>query len=331
MTYNFKNLVFEGGGVKGIAYGGALEVLEDMNILKGIVRVGGTSAGAINAALLALGFTFREVSDIIAATNFNDFEDKSGFVVKNMLRVLKKYGWFKGDAFLNWIGDKIKEKTGNENFTFRDLEKAVNDGSPGMRSLYLAVTNLSKQKVEIFSYETTPDATIKEAVRMSMSIPLFFRSVIRDNDIMADGGLAYNYPIDLFDNIKYMSNEANKGNFPAGKDGHVYNFETLGFRLDTKETIEASRQNWSLVPMQISNIKDYSLGILNFLMDYANKVHLRSSDWNRTIFIDTLDVKTTQFDLPKEKIDALIKSGKENTVKYFEWRDTDPVWGRLPE
>ena len=33
MPYNFKNIIFEGGGVKGIAYGGALKVLDEMKIL----------------------------------------------------------------------------------------------------------------------------------------------------------------------------------------------------------------------------------------------------------------------------------------------------------
>ena len=34
MTYPFRNLVFEGGGVKGIAYVGAMKVLEKQEILK---------------------------------------------------------------------------------------------------------------------------------------------------------------------------------------------------------------------------------------------------------------------------------------------------------
>lgn len=330
MNYNFKNLIFEGGGVKGIAYGGALEVLNRMEILPNIERVGGTSAGAINAALLALGFSFQEVSDIVAATNFNDFEDKSGFIVKNMLRILRNYGWFKGDAFTNWIGEKIKYKTGNENYTFGELEEAVKAQDKSFRLLYVAATNLTKQKVEIFSHEETPHMKIKDAVRMSMSIPLFFKSVLRGGDIMVDGGMAYNYPIDLFDHEKYMSNSANSGEFRADANGYIYNFETLGFRLDSKELIKASRDNWSNVPMEIKNIKDHILGLLNFLMDLANKGHLRGADWNRTIFIDTLDVKTTQFDLPKERIDALIESGKTNTEKYFKWRDSDDVWGKYP-
>lgn len=57
MAYKFRNLVFEGGGVKGIAYVGALGVLEERKITLNIERIGGTSAGAINAILLGLGFT----------------------------------------------------------------------------------------------------------------------------------------------------------------------------------------------------------------------------------------------------------------------------------
>ena len=49
----FRNLVFEGGGVKRIAYVGAMKVLEQKLILKDIKRLGGTSAGTIYAVLVA--------------------------------------------------------------------------------------------------------------------------------------------------------------------------------------------------------------------------------------------------------------------------------------
>lgn len=62
MTYPFKNSVFEGGGVKGIAYVGAMEVLEEKGVLENIQRVGGTSAGAINALLLGLNYSLDETS-----------------------------------------------------------------------------------------------------------------------------------------------------------------------------------------------------------------------------------------------------------------------------
>ena len=65
MAYHFRNLVFEGGGVKGIAYVGAMQVLEEKSILADIQRVGGTSVGAINALLFALGYDNNEQRDIL--------------------------------------------------------------------------------------------------------------------------------------------------------------------------------------------------------------------------------------------------------------------------
>lgn len=55
MAYHFNNLVFEGGGVKGIAYVGALEVLQEEGILQNVKRVAGTSAGAMMAVLVEIG------------------------------------------------------------------------------------------------------------------------------------------------------------------------------------------------------------------------------------------------------------------------------------
>ena len=75
MAYHFRNLVFEGGGVKGIAYVGALQVLEEKGILPNIVRVGGTSAGAINAVLVGLNYTPAETQQILNKMNFEKFMD----------------------------------------------------------------------------------------------------------------------------------------------------------------------------------------------------------------------------------------------------------------
>ena len=55
MRTQFKNLVFKGGGVKGIAYIGAISAIEEMGLLGGVQRTCGTSSGAIMAAHVALG------------------------------------------------------------------------------------------------------------------------------------------------------------------------------------------------------------------------------------------------------------------------------------
>ena len=46
-----KNLVFEGAGVRGIAYAGAIMELENNKLISQIEKVGGTSAGAITAMM----------------------------------------------------------------------------------------------------------------------------------------------------------------------------------------------------------------------------------------------------------------------------------------
>ena len=77
MSVQFRNLIFEGGGVKGIAYVGAMQVLEQRDILKDIRRAGGTSAGAINALLFALGFDIPSQRQILESTEFKKFMDDS--------------------------------------------------------------------------------------------------------------------------------------------------------------------------------------------------------------------------------------------------------------
>ena len=95
----FKNLVFEGGGVKGIAYAGAIKVLEERDMLKDVRRVAGTSAGAITSTLLALGADSEDVKDIVSGTNFRDFMDDSWGFIRDSKRLVSEFGWFKGDAF----------------------------------------------------------------------------------------------------------------------------------------------------------------------------------------------------------------------------------------
>lgn len=70
-TGKIRNLVFQGGSVKGIAYAGALLSLQKFLDLKEIKRVAGTSVGAITALLIALGCNPEEAKELIA--NFVSF------------------------------------------------------------------------------------------------------------------------------------------------------------------------------------------------------------------------------------------------------------------
>ncbi len=334
MTYNFKNFVFEGGGVKGIAYIGALDLLAEKNILDGIERIGGTSAGAINAILLGLGFTPKETKDILWSLDFNEFMDDSWGVIRDSDRLINSFGWYKGDFFRDWIGKLIRQKTGNSESTFADIE-AMKD-KKGFKSLYFMGTNISTSFSEVFSAEHTPRTCVADAVRISMSIPLFFAAK-RSNrgDVYVDGGVLDNYPIKLFDRKKYLKSDnysepeyykkINNSFIDAERpvSEYVYNKETLGFRLDTKQEISVFRDHAEPPHRKIDNFFDYTWALINTVLEAQQSSHLHSDDWTRTIYIDTLGVQTTDFDLTDAKKKELVKSGKDGAQQYFSWFDNN--------
>lgn len=331
MAYPFRNLVFEGGGVKGIAYVGALTVLETKGIVGQIERAGGTSAGAINAVLLALDYKLAEMEKILGELDFRKFMDDSFGLLRDARRLVNEFGWHKGEFFYEWIAGLIKDKTGNANSTFDDLRR-----SDRYRDLYLIGANISTGYWEAYSNEHTPRMRIVDAVRISMSLPLFFRAVrnVRD-DVLVDGGLLNNYPVKLFDRQKYVSNAAHRRepnyyadhNKTLQKQGlnispYVYNRETLGFRLDSGTEIGVFRDGAEPVHRKIADFGDYIWALLQTLIDLQNSQHIHSDDWQRTIYIDTADVKATDFDLSKKTKKDLVKAGRQGTENYFKnWYD----------
>ncbi len=338
MSYQFRNLVFEGGGVKGIAYIGAMEVLEGRGILQNIRRVGGTSAGAINALLFALNYTNGDTKEIIRGLDFNRFMDDTWGYIMDAIRLFRQFGWYKGDFFRNWISDLIAHRTGNGESTFEDIYNQKDKN--GFREVYIIGTNLSTRFSEVFSHEHSPQMPVADAVRISMSIPLFFRAVRSPRkDVYVDGGVLDNYPVKLFDQEKYIDMNLRAANAvardyyqktnerlkAAGEDvsPYVYNKETLGFRLDSREEITVFRDHVPPPVHKIGNFLDYTFGLIGTVLESQASLHLHSDDWQRTIYIDTLGVKTTQFDLDNKTKDDLEKSGRENTELYFKWYD-DP-------
>lgn len=336
MAVQFRNLVFEGGGVKGIAFVGAMRELRDRNILSNIKRVGGTSAGAINALIYALGYSIEEQQEILNSTKFGKFMDDSLGMVRDLKRLAKEFGFHKGDYFKKWIGDLIEQRLGSKQATFRDLQEK---GSP---DLYVVGTNLSTGYTEVFSAERHPTMALAEAVRISMSIPLFFAAVRlgAHKDVYVDGGIQLNYPVKIFDRERYIDMgaepegarrteyyDAENSRFlreQPGRSPYVYNCQTLGLRLDTKAEIGMYRYDEPAAGKPIESFIDYAGALINALMNTQENIHLHSDDWQRTIYIDTLDVKTVDFNITAENKSRLVEQGVAGARNYFAWFD-DPA------
>ena len=60
---------------------------------------------------------------------------------------------------------------------------------------------------------------------------------------------------------------------------------------------------------------------MDTFLNYQQNIHLHSDDWARTIYIDTMEVKTTDFEIPDSRKKDLISSGQKGAQEYFEWFD----------
>ncbi|WP_018478558.1 patatin-like phospholipase family protein [Pontibacter roseus] len=325
----FRNLVMEGGGVRGIAYGGALQELEQRNILPGIERVAGTSAGAIQAALLAVGYTPNEITDITFRTPLQQFNDGKFIFFGGTNRLFKQYGWYRGDKFTEWLGAQLEQKTGNADITFAQLHALT--GQKGFRDLYVTGTNLTEQRVMVFSHETFPNMQVKHAVRISMSIPLYYRAVLLDKqgnivtkpapgqqvDVLVDGGILANFPIEVFDHARYLDVACQDSTNMQDGSGTCYNPQTLGLRLDRDEQIAYDEKQAGLAPYDIQKFGDYMNAFYTIVKENLNRHNLTQQDYNRTIYVSTMGFSARVRKLSEQEKATLLESGRKGVEHYM--------------
>ncbi|QNH62555.1 patatin-like phospholipase family protein [Hymenobacter sediminicola] len=325
----YRNLVMEGGGIRGIAYGGALAELEQRGVLAGIRRVGGTSAGAIQAALLAVGYSPKEIIEVMNNTPVQRLNDGRLIFFGGSTRLIKQYGWYRGDQFTQYLSELVARKTHDPNLTLGQLHTLVRQDSLHYRDLYTTGTNLTTQRVQVFSHETHPDMRVADAVRISMSIPLYFRAVLLDKqghvvrqpakgqavEVLVDGGLLANFPIDLFDDARYLSALASD-TLPAA--GPFANPETLGLRLDRPEQLPYDRQpggRQQLAPYAIQDFGSYMGALYNVAIENLNPA--RPGDWVRTISISTAGFNPKIKRMSAEQKQQLMDSGQAGVQAFF--------------
>lgn len=208
----YKNLVFKGGGVKSYAYVGAIETLEDNGVLNNIEKVSGSSAGALYASLLGIGCSASEIKDFILGVDLND-EMKNANTSEVLDRFFNEYGQYTGKNFFDNFSNIMVEKIGNKNVTFQELHDLQQHSQFKLKDIHLTGSDLSEGKLVTFSYETTPNMKLIDAVRISGSYPLMYTPVKgSDGHYYVDGGLLDNYPIGLFNEKQCDPSEICKAN-----------------------------------------------------------------------------------------------------------------------
>jgi NTE family protein len=178
------NAVFQGGGVRAIAHVGALKKLEETKGVE-IQKVGGTSAGAIVAALYAAGYRADElerlIPDLLASAT-----PASAWPWTKVWRLCWSW-WHFGIHPTRRLCDRIHnllEAKGKTKFSDLDLPCRI------------VTANVTERRSKV--YDAKDEIDVAEAVRMSISIPFFFRPYLRGRDYFVDGGIVSNYPAWIF-------------------------------------------------------------------------------------------------------------------------------------
>lgn len=287
--------VFEGGGTKCIGLVGAACYFED----KGYrwEHLAGTSAGAIIASLIACGYTGKELKSILLESDFSTFIDKDRLraisMINKPIKLIKNKGVYSINSLEKFVSNLILKKGKSK---FKDI--SVN----GKSRLKIIATDITQKNMlilpdDLVRYGIEPmEFEIAKAVAMSACIPLYFKPIKltykNGYSFIVDGGLLSNFPIWIFD-----------------VEG-VPRWPTFGFKLAGNDIDHTAGGKVDFI--------SYLLDIVSTMIDKNEEIYIKDKDAVRTVFIPTLGIKTTKFDLSRKMKLKSFQTGYTSAKKFLD-------------
>jgi NTE family protein len=314
------DLVLEGGGVKGIGLVGAISVLQEREFA--FHRIAGTSAGAIVGSLLAAGADSEELRKVMADVEYTKFRDGDFLddhlgVIGQGIHVLLESGAYKGEYLREWLGALLADHGVR---TFADLHLDDEGSSLPPERRYRLVVNasdVSQGKLRRFPWDyddykcVADEVPVVDAVRASMSIPFFYRPVklehrdSGDKSWLVDGGMLSNFPVDVFDRT----------------DGKPPRWPTFGIKLSAKPRVDEPVVN------DVHDVVDLARAMVGTMTSFFDRMHLDDPNvLARTIFVDTLGVKATDFDIDRDTQERLFRNGRDAATRFLDGGDGHEPW-----
>lgn len=285
--------VFSGGGVKALAFIGALEELEEQGYT--FKRMAGTSAGAILASLTAAGYTARELKERLNHLSFLSLVDvplsDRLFPFMKWLLLYYRMGLYKGNQLENvleeWLGEKGVR-------TFADLPSG---------SLKVICSDLTLGRIVVIPddlkkvYGIDPATfSVAKAVRMSSGLPYFFIPVKihgkRGRSIMVDGGVLSNFPLWIWE-----------------KPDGCRTRPIIGMKLSDEPD--------KLPEQKIKNAIQMFHALFKTMQQAHDARYISKALSKDIIFIPVSGVETTDFDMSKEEKETLMALGREHASKFL--------------
>ncbi|MDR1936904.1 MAG: patatin-like phospholipase family protein, partial [Tannerellaceae bacterium] len=195
-------LVLSGGGAKGAAHIGVIKALEENNVP--VDYITGTSVGAIIGSLYAMGYSPDEMLELLLSDEFGYWQ--TGTVASDYIYFFKKPEDTPEIArFTVSVSDSLQFKTNlfpqslinpiQMNQAFMGLfAQATARASWNFDNLFVPFrctgSDIYNKKSIVFR-----NGDLGDAVRASMSFPLFFKPIWKDSVPLFDGGIYDNFPV----------------------------------------------------------------------------------------------------------------------------------------
>jgi NTE family protein len=304
--------VFAGGGVKGLAFAGALEATAKAGYDEW-GKLAGTSAGAITAMALAVGYDAAGMKRIFETLDIAAIADygPEGKIVGSAINLAERHGVTRGEALLEWI-ERLLAEAPSPAVTFGDLEDKF-----GPERLQVVGTDLAHTRMVGFPRDVhlyadehgerldPREFRIADAVRISAGFPYFFPPrTLRDAEtgedgVLVDGGVVSAYPVFLFD---------------TADPKHP----TWGYRLYAGNPPEKP-------PFTPIDGAGWPVDMLKAIVDTSMNAFDKFDTLAfgpRTISIPTGDVESLDFALSDKQKEELFDFGREAATKFFAGRPT---------
>ena len=225
-------LVLSGGGAKGIAHIGVIQALEDNGIP--IDYITGTSIGAVVGGLYAMGYSPAEMLSLIKSKDFDNWMNG---------RVDNKYIDFflKPDPRPDFLTTSIplKDSTFTSvkmlpnslinpiqmNFAFLQLCSQVTAQCKGnFNNLFVPYRSVAADVYNRRPY-IFRDGDLGDAIRASMTFPFVFKAIRVNGDLLYDGGIYNNFPVDVM--LKDFNPDIIIGSVVVDKPGRPKDYDMI--------------------------------------------------------------------------------------------------------
>ena len=306
-------MVFSGGGMKSIAFVGALSVLQEsvdfrspLRSQNGVYSFCGTSAGALIAALCYIRADFQSTSTmqmIEELVGLCTVFDQVPFFGQT-----KSMSLHTGQSILALFRRVVHQLTSGEvdDPTFLELKHFVQRDGPD--ELVVCATNVNTSEATYFSAELTPDVKVTRALLASMCLPLLFDPIKIDGESFVDGGLSDNCPFafDVLDILDSMRRR-HQPHQPFRCLNFVFTQEKRGGKLSLSNMFTA------LVSGSV-NFYNYQLHMIQVLNRMLPGFYF-------DVHFVTFPTNCSAFSFTRSKVNALLNDGEIAAKQYLKTRD----------